>query len=174
MTLLELTYIGCAATGLFALALQIALSLFGLGDGDHLDGHDADHGDSAFGWLSLRTVAAFLAFFGLTGWWLSARGWSPVSSALLGVLAGAFVGGVLTLLLAQRKRLDVEGTLNPANAVGSIASVYLRIPAKGLGMGKIQVSNRDPISVTQNIVVTTMLTTTVTARFDHRFEERID
>lgn len=139
MMLLEMVYIGCAATGLFALALQIVLSLFGLGDGDDLDGHDVDHGDSAFGWLSLRTISAFLAFFGLTGWWLASRGWSPVSSALVSMLAGGLVGGLLTLLVSQRKRLDSEGTLDPANAVGCIASVYLRIPAKGKGMGKIQV-----------------------------------
>lgn len=137
-------YIGCAALGLFALALQLGMSMLGIGDHDAADMHDfhAGAGEAhagGFGLLSARTLAAFFAFFGLTGWWLTAQGLGPVSSAALSMIAGIGAMAGVGWLLAQQRRLDVEGNLDPNNAVGETATVYLRVPAQGQGVGKIHV-----------------------------------
>jgi hypothetical protein len=135
-------YVGCAAVGLFTLALQLLLSAFGLGDHDAADVHDfhaGDHGGGGFGLISVRTLGAFLAFFGLTGWWLTASGYGPAASAALSLLAGTAAMAAVAWLLTQQRRLDVEGNLDPKNAVGETATVYLRVPAHGHGAGKIQV-----------------------------------
>jgi hypothetical protein len=134
-------YIGCAAVGLFTLALQLLLSVLGIGDHDAADVHDFAAGDHAgsFGLLSVRALGAFLAFFGLTGWWLAASGVGPVPGAALSLLAGGAAMAGVGWLLSQQRRLDVEGNLDPGNAVGATATVYLRVPAHGQGAGKIQV-----------------------------------
>jgi hypothetical protein len=136
-------YIGCAAAGLFALALQIVLSALGVGDHDgaadaHAGLHDAEH-SGGYGMLSLRALAAFLAFFGLTGWWMTATGASPVVSAAASLAAGVVVMFAVGWLARQQRRLDTEGNLDPQNAVGQTASVYLRVPARGQGHGKVHV-----------------------------------
>lgn len=143
--ILRMVYIGCAAAGLLALVLQIALSLFGVGDHDGADVHTdvhADHGDGHVGGLSLlsvRALAAFLAFFGLVGWWLTAAGTGPLATALSSFAAGGVTMYGVAWLASQQRRLDVEGNLDPHNAVGQTATVYLRIPAHGQGHGKIHV-----------------------------------
>lgn len=139
--ILRIFYIGCAAVGLFTLALQLLLSVLGIGDHDAADVHDfhaGDHG-SGFGLLSVRTLGAFLAFFGLTGWWLTATGIGPVVSAVLSLAAGAAAMVAVGWLLSQQRRLDVQGNLDPGNAVGAAATVYLRVPPQGQGTGKVHV-----------------------------------
>lgn len=139
--ILRMFYIGCAAVGLFTLALQLLLSVLGIGDHDAADVHDlhaADHG-GGFGLLSIRTLAAFLAFFGLTGWWLTATGVGPVPTAALSLAAGGAAMAAVGWLLSQQRRLDVQGNLDPANAVGATASVYLRVPTHGESTDKIHV-----------------------------------
>ena len=114
---------------------------WGIGDHDAADVHDlhgADHG-GGFGLLSVRALAAFLAFFGLVGWWLTDSGMGPVPSAALSLVAGGAAMAAVGWLLSQQRRLDVEGNLDPANAVGATATVYLRVPAQGQGAGKIHV-----------------------------------
>lgn len=146
MVVLRMIYIGCATAGLAALGLQIVLSLFGFGDHDGADAHAADlhtdHDGGGIGGLSLlsvRALASFLAFFGLTGWWLSASGAGGLTSALAASLAGAVVMVAVAWLASQQRRLDVQGNLDPTNAVGLTATVYLRVPAHGHGQGKIHV-----------------------------------
>jgi hypothetical protein len=138
-------YIGCAAAGLAALVLQIVLSLLGVGDHDGVDGHADVHVDhdgtnaGGFNLLSVRALASFLAFFGLTGWWLTATGAGSLTSALASFAVGAVAMIGVAWLASQQRRLDVEGTLDPGNAVGQTATVYLRVPAHGKGQGKVHV-----------------------------------
>lgn len=141
--ILKMLYIGCAALGLMTLLLQLALSIFGVGDHDGADGSTDMHGEihdgSGFSLFSVRAVAAFLAFFGLTGWWSTASGFSAVRGAGLSLLSGLVVMAAVAWLVSQQKRLNVEGNVDPRNAVGETASVYLRVPERGGGHGKIQV-----------------------------------
>lgn len=140
--ILRMFYIGCAAVGLFTLALQVLLSVIGVGDHDVADTHDVhagDHHGGGVGLISVRSLGAFFAFFGLTGWWLTASGFGSASGAALSFLAGSAAMAGVGWLLSQQRRLNVEGNLNPANAVGETATVYLRVPAQGQGVGKVQV-----------------------------------
>lgn len=139
--ILRMFYIGCAAVGLFTLALQLLLSVLGIGDHDAADVHDLHAGDHGSGvnLLSIRALAAFLTFFGLTGWWLTDVGFAPVPAAAVSLVSGIAAMAGVGWILSQQRRLDVQGNLDPANAIGATASVYLRIPADGQGAGKIHV-----------------------------------
>lgn len=147
---IQTVYILCAAVGGTVLVAQTAMLLLGHGDdgGDavHAD-HDLGHADSGethpadsgMSLLSVRTIAAFLAFFGLVGWMGTRAGWGtvPTLAAALGAGLTMLVG--VAWLFSLQKRLTAQGNLEPARAVGQTARVYLRIPAANSGKGKIHV-----------------------------------
>ena len=158
----------CAAIGGTILVLQFVMLLIGLGgegldiDVDHdlggdfdvdFDGDvgDVDHGGHTaadhhvgsswlFGVISLRTVIAALAFFGLAGMAAGASGVGPLGQLAVGTVAGlAAMYGVYFLMLSLTK-LKAEGTPRIQRAVGKHGTVYISIPAEESGTGKIQLN----------------------------------
>lgn len=148
---MEFTYMACAAAGGTVLLLQTALMLFGVGDahpdvdlhhdfdgGDAGEGGDGGH-DSAFGLFSVRAIASFFTFFGLTGWMGTNNGWNPNLTVLIAVAAGLALMVLVAWMMRLQSKLQSKGNLDPANALGKSARVYLRIPAKKSGVGKVTV-----------------------------------
>lgn len=134
-------YMGCALVGGAVLTIQFVLLLFG-GDGDgdgiHVDHHDVAH--DPLGFLSIRAIAAFLTFFGLTGWWGTDAGWGSLRTMLAAVGAGGMMMGAVAWLVSLQRKLHSEGNIDVRTAVGQHAQVYLRIPGNHGGKGKITVS----------------------------------
>jgi hypothetical protein len=149
MNWIEKLYLGCAAAGGTVLVIQTLMLLFG-GDSDaHSTEHvDMGHGtsgelhahDAAFGLLSVRTGAAFLAFFGLVGWGGTSAGWGTLPTLGAAFLAGFVMLVAVGMLFRAQRKLFAQGNLDPHNAVGRTARVYLRIPASNAGKGKITVA----------------------------------
>ncbi len=145
---METVYLGCAVAGGSVLVLQTALLLFGGDDGGHADHADIGHTDSGeahghdatFGLLSVRTGAAFLAFFGLAGWGGSRAGWTTSATIGTALLAGTVMLFAVAYLFSLQRKLYSQGNVDPRNAVGRPARVYLRIPAANSGKGKVTVS----------------------------------
>ena len=147
---METVYTVCATAGGTVLVLQTVLLLFGIGDG-HADidlhhdisvGHHEgqhDRSDGAFNLLSIRTLASFLTFFGLAGWYGTARDWPPLLSLGLAVLAGFLLMVVVAWMLKAQTKLQSKGNIDPTNALGQSASVYLRVPGAKAGFGKVTV-----------------------------------
>jgi len=130
-------YMGCALAGGAVLSIQLLLLFLG---GDVADGDvDLDMDGDGLSFFSIRTVASFLTFFGLTGLYGMQQGWT--SAATTGSAIGAGVGMMLLVawLFSLQTKLHQEGNLDPAGAVGLNATVYLRIPESGTGKGKITV-----------------------------------
>lgn len=148
---MEFTYVACAAAGGTVLLLQTALLLFGVGDahaeidlhhdlgGGHADGHGEGHHDGALSLLSVRAVASFFTFFGLTGWFGIARGWDEALTIAIAFAAGLALMFVVAWMMRMQSKLQSKGNLDPRNALGQAARVYLRIPAKNSGFGKVTV-----------------------------------
>ena len=149
---MQTVYLGCAAAGGTVLLVQTVMMLFGGGDhdagslhADHADIGQADSGehhggDTGLSLLSVRSIAAFLTFFGLAGWGGTASGWGTFPT-----IAAAFGAGTLMLfavawIFSFQRKLFSSGNVDPRNAVGLTARVYLRIPAQNSGKGKITVS----------------------------------
>ncbi len=146
---MHLMYVISAAVGCAALGLQVVLQLLGMGgDADmhfdveaevDLDGAEAES-NLFFGFLSFKSLTAFLAFFGLTG--LACQSLGVDSGALtlvISVLAGVAAATVVMLLMRGLGKLHASGTPDLDEAVGQTARVYLRIPAGNGGAGKITV-----------------------------------
>lgn len=134
------TYFILAAVGTLLFLIRLVLALF-VGDGGDFD-VDADVGtDSSFTLFSLLSVMAFIMG---TGWmglacrvdWELNRPLSAVISITFGVVMMLMASGTMYVI----RKLNREVNYDVGTAVGRTAKVYMRIPAKGKGQGKVQVS----------------------------------
>lgn len=155
---METVFLVCAIVGGTLIICQFLLTLLGAGgdhDGaDHGGGHDfggQDHGshghggtdhDSSwfFGMLTIRTVSAAAAFFGLSGLAAHHAGLEQVPTIALAVTAGAGAFFVVGWLMRFMHKLNQDGTIQVERAVGCRGSVYLGIPAANAGLGKVHVN----------------------------------
>ncbi len=87
--------------------------------------------------LTLQTVVTFLAVFG----WVSIICLNAGMPKFGGILVGAVCGFLMMLLMAKMvqmsKKLVENGVLNLKGAIGETATVYVMIPPKENGTGKI-------------------------------------
>ena len=136
-------YIACAVAGGAVLIGQTGLNLFGLGDGADVDADmdvdDMDAGGDGLSFLSIRTLASFLTFFGLVGWGGTNSGWPTWVTILVAFAAGASVMIFVAWVLRFFHKMASTGNLDPKTAVGSTARVYLKIPGERSGKGKVTV-----------------------------------
>lgn len=133
-------YIACAVAGGAVLIGQTGLNLFGLGgDADVDPDVDVDEVEGADGlnFLSMRALAGFLTFFGLVGWGGTASGWSSGVTLLAAFGAGSSVMVFVALMMRFFRRMASQGNVEPQQAVGKSARVYLRIPPHRSGKGKV-------------------------------------
>jgi hypothetical protein len=145
---METVFQVCAALGGIILVCQLVATLVGFG-GDHDGGGDAghdtsadhDHGGNWFvGILTVKTVTAAVAFFGLGG--LTAIYYGAPEPAALGVAVGSAVAAlyIVAVLMKSLHQLRAEGTVRMDRAVGQAGTVYLRVPAGRTGPGKVHLS----------------------------------
>ena len=90
--------------------------------------------------LSLRTIVAALAFFGLAGLAAQAAKCSDFTSLAIAACAGLGAMYAVYAMLCSMRSLQAEGTARIQRAVGRQATVYLHIPAQQKGAGKIQIN----------------------------------
>lgn len=145
--------LGAAATTLFL--IRMGLMMAGIGDADHggdFDtsvagdtdfAHDAAHPASG-GAFQLFSLLSVLAFFMGAGWaGLAARltwGWGTGASAGAAVGFGAACMLLSAWLIGSMRKLEAAPHMDLNACVGSIAQVYLPIPAKGAGQGQVRVN----------------------------------
>jgi hypothetical protein len=97
------------------------------------------HGSSwLFGVLSLRTVVAALAFFGLSGLAADSAGASTLTSLFVAACAGLTAMFAVYGVMRKLTRMRSDGTVRIQRSVGLHGDVYLRIPGSNSGCGKIQ------------------------------------
>jgi hypothetical protein len=122
------------------------------------------------GILTFRSMVAALTFFGLVGLAASVN-WQlepPQSLALALAGAAAALFGV-AYLMQSLHRLKSDGTIRIERAVGVAGTVYVAIPGRKTGAGKVMlrlqnriveyqaVTPREPLASGDKIVVTAVL-----------------
>ncbi len=130
------------ATVIFLILL--VLTVFG-GDTDtdvdtDVDGDLADGDFIPFQFLSLKNIVAFFAVFGWSGIGFINAGLPTWLVTFLAVLCGLLMMTLMATLFYLMSRLAESGTLKMKNAIGKLGEVYLVIPAKRGGMGKVQLN----------------------------------
>ena len=149
---MELLYVACAVVGGAVLILQfLLLAVGGTGDVDvdvgdvdvggdvDVDTDGGDSSDAAFKVVSVKTLIAFVTFFGLGG---CIGGYYELGTLLtlalavaLGTVALFVVAWVWSLLF----QLQSSGNVRVEGAIGKTGRVYLRVPPSGEGHGKVTV-----------------------------------
>lgn len=142
-----IVYGACAAIGGTLLVCQFVLTLIGGGDADAGDADFSDlpdgGGQHAANWfisaISYQTLVAAITFFGLAGLAaLSADIQLPVTF-LIAIAAGLGALYGMHYMMQSLYKLRADGTTRIERALGQAGTVYLRIPAKRSGAGKVHI-----------------------------------
>jgi hypothetical protein len=127
-----------------ALFLLQTLFSFAGGGGDHDaigSSDDFTHGDHGIGYqfFTIKNMIAFFTLFGWVGIAAYNGGIGKGFSIVLALAGGALMVVLMAILLRNVDRLKHSGTLQIKNALNQVGDVYLFIPAKRKGKGKVQI-----------------------------------
>lgn len=92
-----------------------------------------------FQFLSLKNLIAFFTIFGWAGITAVDAGLPNWLSILISTLCGLLMMLIMASIVYFMGKLTESGTLNLKSAIGKTGTVYLTIPAKRKGMGKVQI-----------------------------------
>ena len=114
------------------------------GGAEHHDGHAV--GDHGLRFLTMRGIIIFLTVFGWTGICFYEMGAGGPVSMTFAVVFG--VGAMIGVAFLARGLLGLQsvGGIDYREALGQYADVYLPIPPKGGGYGKINLTLRGALS----------------------------
>ena len=146
MEVLEKIYWAFALPFSAVFVIQLIMTLIGAGgDGDLDTTGDADFdvdSDAGIGFqfITLKNFIAFFTIFGWTGITCLDAGLGNGMTLFLSIIAGTLMMLLMATLFYFISKLVESGTMKFDSAVGKTATVYLRIPAKKSGAGKIQVN----------------------------------
>jgi hypothetical protein len=161
LNFLEKIYLMCAILGGVFFVFRTILMLAGIGDsdsdtdtgagdfdhdighGDHVD--HGDHGDHDAGLrlLTLQGLTAFIMMFGATGFAFSRGSFlSNVMTFIVGAAAGLFAMWLVAKGFALMRSMQSTGTMRISDAIGEEGTVYLTIPADGIGKIQVVISGR--------------------------------
>ncbi|MBR3630455.1 MAG: NfeD family protein [Oscillospiraceae bacterium] len=107
------------------------LETSGVSDG----GNPADFGSLRL--LTLQTVVTFLAVFGWVSIICISSGMPVPAGGGIGLVCGLAMMFLVAKLVQASRKLAENGILNLRNAIGETATVYLTVPAKNGGSGKV-------------------------------------
>lgn len=142
LTVLEQIYFWLGIVATVFLIIQIVLLCFTSFGGDvDLDG-DGDIDVDTDSGVSIFTVKSLTAFFAVGSWAglltcaLVAENLQWISS-IVALVSGAAAFAVVVLLMRFMYKMQSSGTFQPEKLVGRRATVYVSIPEKRSGRGKI-------------------------------------
>lgn len=90
--------------------------------------------------LSVQSVIAFLTIFGWSGITAISNGMHEWAALLLAAALGFGAMFLVAKIIQWSSRLAQNGTFNMKNILGESGTVYIPIPEKGKGTGKVNIS----------------------------------
>lgn len=139
-------FYGIALGASVLLVLQLVALLFGLDhDGDAFDG---DH-DSGLGILSVRSLTAFFTGFGWGGVVAIKEGFGLTAAIVAALATGGALMAAVVAMMRGFASLRHSGTLDYANAVGNVGSVYMAVPGAMAGPGQVEVEVQGRSAIVQ-------------------------
>lgn len=98
--------------------------------------------------LKILTLRGALVFFALGSWtsFLLVSSLGVVWGLLIGVIVGVIAAYLQALAFRATLRLESSGNMDYLNAIGKVGTVYLRIPKKRSGKGKVSIIIQDRLA----------------------------
>ena len=133
-----------AGAATLVMIIFLILMIIGIGD-DDINDVDFNVGEEPlvnFSGLKLFNLRGALVFFSIGGWvtFILEPSLKPFWSTVLGVISGSIAALLMALAFKAAMKLESEGNLDYKNAINKIGTVYIRIPAKRGGKGKITIT----------------------------------
>jgi len=134
------------------LILKSLMIIIGVGEGGDSDGGfdlDSDCGAgypselTAANLFTLQGVASFLAVFGWTSILMYQAGAPLIVSIAAAIVLGLAVMFALAKVMMSLTKLAHTGTLDVKTLLGGTGTVYLNIPPKGEGTGKVTIQTSE-------------------------------
>lgn len=141
-TMIEKIYwiIAIPSTALFLVFLIMSVLGGAEADGEFdSDGDGADGGDIGFQFISLKSLLGFFTVFGWAGLAALEAGQNDTMSIIIAALAGLAMMAMVAALLFFMSKVTDDGTLVMSNAINHMGEVYLTIPPRRTGFGKVQI-----------------------------------
>lgn len=101
------------------------------------DGEVSSEGGTGLTIFSVRNLIAFFTFFGWSGLWLMSTNLSEVWVVLISVVVGLFFVFVSAGLFYGVSKMQRSGNLLIENTLGLVGDVYIPIPERRNGSGKV-------------------------------------
>ncbi|MBN1253339.1 MAG: hypothetical protein JXR51_03630 [Bacteroidales bacterium] len=122
--------------------IQLIMTFIG-GDVDHdMDGdmdNDLDH-DIGFHLITFKNMIAFFTLFAWSGLASIEGGLSVIFTIVISTVSGVIMMIIMAGLFYYISKFTQSGTMDMNNAIGQTGDVYLSIPSKKTGLGKVQVN----------------------------------
>lgn len=144
ISLFEQVYWIMAIPATLIFIVLLVLTIAG-GDADadvttDIDSDIADGDSIPFQFISLKNIVAFFAVFGWSGIGFINSGMTYWLVLILSFFCGLLMMFLMASLFYLMSKLVESGTLDMKNAIGKLGEVYLVIPGKRGGMGKVQIN----------------------------------
>jgi len=165
LTVLEQVFYYTAIPATIILVIQTILSIIGIGHGDgdlDFDGDvdtsidsdgdvmgdtvaesssiDAVESASSLKFFSVRGIVAFFSLFGWVGVVLAEEGLNTFLIFFIATICGLIGMFIIAMMFYMISKMQRNGNINIKNAIGQTGQVYLTIPARKSGQGKIQIT----------------------------------
>ena len=132
---------GAAVISTIIMLLQTILSLVGMGDTDLETGVDGGLDDASGADLfTVKNIVNFFVGFGWGGVSFCDFIENDILLVIVAVVTGIAFVAIFIFVFKQMMKLESNSAVGAEACVGNSADVYLRIPAKRSGKGKIQIS----------------------------------
>jgi hypothetical protein len=123
--------------------IQAVLTFVGMDSSDGVDADfdaDLDHGDAPFQLFSFRNLTNFLLGFSWTGISLFESMENKIVLVSIAILVGCAFVAAFFFIMQQIQKLAENNSFRIESSLNQVCSVYLSIPEKKSGKGKVQVS----------------------------------
>lgn len=153
---LEQVYWAIALPLTIIFLILLTLSIFTGIDTDIGDVDAEIDGDAGVGFqfITLKNLIGFFTVFAWSGIVALDFGASSLVSIIVAFISGLVMMSLMAMMFYYMSKLQGSGTLIVKKAINSIGEVYLTIPAKRSGMGKVQIkiqgSLRELEAITDN------------------------
>jgi membrane-bound ClpP family serine protease len=140
-------YVALGATLFFV--LQSIFTFLGIGDNFELDADfdadiDIDVGaldglSMTFHLFTIRGIISFFMIFGWSGFILTDAGYGDLLTLLVSFGTGIIMLLLVALVYYFFKRIEQDGNMILKDAIGKQGMVYIPIPKRNEGLGKVQI-----------------------------------